>query len=76
MRSASLKAGLGHNYLHGIIKDGKDPTVERLMKVCSALNVSPAYILLGDAPSEADDLLRLIQERPERLAAIVQLLRD
>ena len=77
MRSASLKAGLGHNYIHGILKEGKDSTVDRLLAICKALNVSPAFILLGqDAPPEAEALLLLMQNSPERRQAILALLRS
>ena len=77
MRSASLKAGLGHNYIHGILKEDKDATVDRLLAICKALNVSPAFILLGqDAPPEVEALLLLMQNSPERRQAILALLRS
>jgi lambda repressor-like predicted transcriptional regulator len=76
MRSASLKAKLGANYVHGVLKDGKDPTVEKLLAVCEALGISPAYILLGDkAPPEVEALLLLMQTSPARRQAILDLLR-
>lgn len=77
MRSASLKAGLGHNYIHGVLKEEKDATVDRLLAICKALNVSPAFILLGqDAAPEAEALLLLMQSSPERREAILALLRS
>jgi transcriptional regulator with XRE-family HTH domain len=76
MRSASLRAGLGHNYIHGILKEDKDATVDRLLAICKALNVSPAFILLGQtAPPEVEELLLLMQANPERREAILALLR-
>lgn len=76
MRSASLKASLGANYVHGILKDGKDPTVEKLLALCDALGVSPAYILLGEKmPPEVEALLLLMQSSKERREAILALLR-
>lgn len=77
MRSASLKAKLGHNYVHGILKEDKDATVDRLLAICQALEVSPAFILLGqDAPPQVEELLLLMQASPERREAILALLRS
>ncbi|WP_116598912.1 adenosylcobalamin-dependent ribonucleoside-diphosphate reductase [Primorskyibacter marinus] len=52
MRQVSLEAGLSHGYLHGIIKDGKDPTLERLSKVAKVLNVSLGEIVGSEAAPE------------------------
>lgn len=77
MRSVSLKAGLGANYVHGILKDEKDPTVERLLAICQALNVSPAYILLGsETTPEVEAILLLMQGSESRRKAILDLLRS
>ncbi|MGY3438750.1 MULTISPECIES: adenosylcobalamin-dependent ribonucleoside-diphosphate reductase [unclassified Marinovum] len=45
MRQVSLDAGLSHGYLHGIIKDGKEPTLDRLEKIASVLKVSFSEII-------------------------------
>jgi len=52
MRKASLDAGLSETYVHGVIKLGRDPGVSKLVAVCTALEVSPAYILFGDQKCE------------------------
>jgi transcriptional regulator with XRE-family HTH domain len=77
MRSVSLKAKLGANYVHGVLKDGKDPTVEKLLAICQALNVSPAYVLIGETvPPEIEALLLLMQTSEARRKAILDLLRS
>ena len=55
-RAISTEAGLGPGYVHSIIKEGKDPTVERLLSVCDAVPVSLIYVMYG-VDAEPDDLL-------------------
>ncbi|WP_444668388.1 hypothetical protein [Cereibacter changlensis] len=47
MRSISLAAKCGPNYLHGILKEGKDPTVGYLSAICREMGLSVAYVLYG-----------------------------
>jgi ribonucleoside-diphosphate reductase alpha chain len=47
MRQLSLDAGLSHGYLHGIIKDGKEPTLDRLTKIAEVLGVEVSAIVGG-----------------------------
>jgi transcriptional regulator with XRE-family HTH domain len=77
-RQVSLEAGLGAGYLHSILKDGKDPTVANLMKVCDKLNVSLWSILYGaDISAEDEELLRLYQaSSQEERTALLQLVRS
>lgn len=59
-RGVSLSAGMGEGYVHSILKDGKDPTVDSFLKVCAASGLSPAYVLLGyDLTPEVEELLAL-----------------
>lgn len=74
-REISLKAGVGHNYVHGIIADGKEPTILRLAAVCDALGVSLLYILYGsDVSAEAAEIIRRLDENPAKRAALLDLL--
>ena len=74
-RSLSLETGNGPGYVYSIIDGGKDPTIENLLAVCRVLNVSAAYIIHGVDVSDADaELLRLIQDNPERRNAILALI--
>lgn len=77
MRAISLAAGLGPGYVHSVIKEGKDPTIENLIKVCDVLNVSTAYVLHGleFTPNEAQ-ILELIRKNPARRDAILSLFLD
>lgn len=76
-RSVSLAAGLGPGYVHSIIKEGKDPTIENLMAVANVLNVSLSYLLYGyEVSKEAEEILSLLERKPQQRAAILQLLRD
>ena len=45
MRSVSKRAGLSHGYLHGVLIDGKDPTIDKFMAVCAAIPVDAALVL-------------------------------
>ena len=74
-REISLKAGKGPGYLHSILKEGKDPTVESMGAVCDALEVSVAWILLGvDMSRETEEILQAIEGYPARRDAVLQLL--
>ena len=77
-RQVSLEAGLGAGYLHSILKEGKDPTVSNLMKVCEKLGVSLWAILYGaDLTAEDEELLRLYQaSSPGEREALLQLVRS
>lgn len=77
LRDISLAAGLSHGYLHGILRDGKEPTLDRFKKICKALGMSQAYALMGIDVS--DDHVALIEEIDRggpRADAILALLRD
>ena len=71
----SLESGNANNYVHGILKLRKDPSVERLARVCDAANVSLAYVLLGtDLSSDDVRLIQSLHNRPDARAAIEVLL--
>lgn len=75
-RAVSLAAGLGPGYVHSILKEGKDPTIERLMAVCKAVPVSPVWILYGlDVEPEDVDIIRAMRDSPETRDGILAILR-
>ncbi|WP_341863897.1 adenosylcobalamin-dependent ribonucleoside-diphosphate reductase [Gymnodinialimonas sp. 57CJ19] len=56
LRQVSLDAGLSHGYLHGVVKDGKEATVDRLVKVADVLGVTIAELTTatpGGTPGSA-----------------------
>lgn len=75
-RAISLDSGNGPGYVHSILTEGKDPTIAKLMAVCSAVPVDLGYILFGVDVSAADrEILSTIQTSPPEVrAAILQLL--
>lgn len=77
-RDISLKAGMGAGYVNSLFRDGKDPTIDNLMKVCEAVGVSLSYVLYGVQMSqETEEFLRLVQEAPEgERDALLKLLRE
>ncbi|WP_455480547.1 XRE family transcriptional regulator [Bartonella sp. B12(2025)] len=76
-RSISLAAGKGAGYLHSILSEGKEPTIESLARICHEINISMNYILYGQGASPEDkefiDLLSKLS--PEERQAILTLLR-
>ncbi len=75
LRAISLAAGAGPGYLHSILEEGKSPSVDRLMKVCDAIPVSPAYIMLGiDAKPEDMTILELLHKNPDARDGILRIL--
>lgn len=74
-REVSLKSGKGPGYIHSVLKEGKDPTVDSLVAVCATLNVSVSYILLGvEMSKESEAILQALEGSPDRRSAVLQLL--
>lgn len=74
-REISLAAGLSHGYLHGILRDNKEPTLDRFSKICKELNKSTAFILLGaNISAETEEIIKALEDHPDKRAAILSLL--
>lgn len=66
MRAVSMAAGLGDNYLHSILGEGKEPSIDRLLKIADTLNISLAWLLYGiEIGPQEERLLRLYAKLPE-----------
>ena len=66
-RAASLAAEMGPGYVHSILSEGKEPTVENLIKVCVANGVSPTAVIFGYAVTpEIEELSRLYEAAPDQ----------
>jgi ribonucleoside-diphosphate reductase alpha chain len=66
MRQISLEAGRAAGYLYGIIKEGKDPTVDNLVAVLDVLDVSVSWIIAGvQVNPDEEELLRLYASLPD-----------
>lgn len=77
MRALSLALGGSEGYVHSILKDEKEPGIERLLALCEVLNVSPAYILLGlDVSPEGQRLIAALRGNRERIQAALALIQD
>ncbi|WP_336288176.1 MULTISPECIES: XRE family transcriptional regulator [unclassified Bartonella] len=76
-RSVSLAAGKGAGYLHSILTEGKEPTIESLARICHEINISMNYILYEDGASLEDkEFIDLVSKlSPEERQAILTLLR-
>jgi transcriptional regulator with XRE-family HTH domain len=75
-RELSLAAGLSHGYLHGILRNAKEPTLDRFMRLCEVLDMSSAWLLFGtEASLDLRDLLDLRERNPELPDRIAELLR-
>lgn len=56
MRSISLDAGLGENYIQQMIGvEGKDPGFDSVAKICSTLNTSITYLVTGAQMSHFEE---------------------
>lgn len=65
-RAVSLTAGCSAGYLHGILKEGKEPGLERLRRIADVLHVSLAYIILGiELTLTQERLLLLLSGLPD-----------
>lgn len=77
-RAVSLGAGLGHGYMHGILVEGKDPSIDNLVALCRELGVSLSYVLYGvDISSETEAIIRELERAsPERRKALLEFLKS
>jgi ribonucleoside-diphosphate reductase alpha chain len=76
LRDISLEAELSHGYLHGILRDGKEPTLDRFAKICKVLNLSLSYALMGvDISIETEEIVRGLDSDPGTREAILALLK-
>lgn len=75
-RAVSLAAKCGPGYVHSIFKEGKEPTIDKLIAVCQAVPVSLPYILYGvDVEPEDMEILQALHDNPEARSAILAILR-
>lgn len=76
-REVSLAAKLGQGYVNSLLKEGKDPTIENLVKVCAAANLSLSWVLFGvEMSRETEELIQEIERSgPARRAGLLQFLR-
>ena len=56
MRALSLAAKCGPNYIQQMIKDGKRPTVDKLMSILDVLGEAKTFEILTGAQLTAEDL--------------------
>lgn len=77
-RDISLSSGLGAGYVNSLLKEGKDPTIDNLMKVCQTIGVSLSHILYGYQLSpETEEILSLLeQSTPGERSGLLTLLRE
>lgn len=65
-RAISIAAGLGPGYVNSLFKEGKDPTIENLIKVCEVVGASLSFVLYGiEMSRQTEETLRLLQAAPE-----------
>lgn len=75
MREASRRGGTTAGYLHSVIKDGAEPTVQKLASICEANGFSLAYVLFGfEISPETERLMTLMEKEPQARDGILSLL--
>jgi transcriptional regulator with XRE-family HTH domain len=76
LREISLAAGLSHGYLHGILRDGKEPTIDRFARICNELGLSLSYALMGvDITPETEQLINQIDGDDDSRHALIALMK-
>ncbi len=77
-RAVSLAAGLGAGYMHSILAEGKDPTIDNLIAVCNEVGISLSAVLYGyDLTAENEEILRLLQaSSPAAREGLLAVLRE
>jgi len=76
-RRISLDSRMGPGYVHSILKEGKDPTIDSLVAICETLNISLTKVLYGiEISRETEEILTLVQDNPQQRQGILQILRN
>lgn len=76
-REVSIAAGRGPGYVHSLLKEGKDPTIDNLIAICEVLNISVSQLIYGFALSrETEEILALLEGSPNAREGILKILRD
>lgn len=70
------KLGISNNYLSGIERGREKPSLEILVKLCNALQVTPDYLLMGNmysnnVPQNIIDGLRMCSEEDIKLLSVI-----
>lgn len=74
-RAVSLATGMGAGYLHSVLAEGKDPSVDNLAKVCEVIGVSMTQVLYGfDISPETERLMRAAEASKETRDHLLALL--
>jgi ribonucleoside-diphosphate reductase alpha chain len=75
LREISLAADVSHGYLHGILRDNKEPTLDRFLRICAAMHVSAVYVLTGlEMNQETEAIVRQLQADAKARKAIFAIL--
>jgi len=76
LRDISLAAGLSHGYLHGILRNGKEPTLDRFIRICAEVNVSLTHVLTGaDVSPATEAILEALESDPGARERVLLALR-
>lgn len=77
-REVSLAAGRGPGYVHSLLKEDKDPTIDNLIEVCHAADLSVIWVLFGVQMSrETEDIVRALEDAsPDQRQGLLRFLRD
>ena len=76
-RAISVQSGRSPGYIHGLLTEGKSPTIENLMAVCKVIGASPSFILYGvDLLPEDAEIISAMHEDPTTRDAVLTLLRS
>lgn len=77
LREISAASGKGNGYLHSLLSEGKDPSIENLARVCEVIGASLTRILYGfDISPETEALMRAAEASPETRAHLLALLAE
>jgi transcriptional regulator with XRE-family HTH domain len=76
-REVSLAAGKGPGYVHSLLKEGKDPTIDNLLAICAVLNISISHLIHGiELSRETEEILTLLEGSPNSREGILKILKD
>lgn len=76
-REVSLAAGRGPGYVHSLLGEDKDPTIDNLIEVCRAAELSVIWVLFGvEMSRETEEIVQALEgASPDQRRGLLQFLR-
>lgn len=76
-REIARRAGVGPGYLTSLLREKKEPGIDRLSRICNVVGVSVAWVMHGyDISPSTEKIMARLQGHPDKHDGILKILGD